>query len=124
MAEQASAGQALDAHGNDLNAQIRYTMWSVYRVVPGESAAAPAAATVVRTLGDGVVLRGAYDVGGLRADADLMLWWHAPERGGAAGGLPNSGRDRRDPAGAGVVADGAAPSGRVQPGARAGLPRR
>ena len=25
-----------------------------------------------------VVLRGAYDVGGLRGDADLMLWWHGP----------------------------------------------
>jgi chlorite dismutase len=25
-----------------------------------------------------VVLRGAYDVGGLRADADVMLWWHGP----------------------------------------------
>lgn len=27
----------------------------------------------------GVVVRGAYDVSGLRADADLMLWFHAPE---------------------------------------------
>ncbi len=27
---------------------------------------------------DDVVLRGAYDVGGLRGDADLMLWWHGP----------------------------------------------
>ena len=25
-----------------------------------------------------VALRGAYDVGGLRGDADLMLWWHGP----------------------------------------------
>jgi chlorite dismutase len=25
----------------------------------------------------GVVIRGAYDVAGLRADADVMIWWHA-----------------------------------------------
>ena len=25
----------------------------------------------------GVVVRGTYDVAGLRADADLMVWWHA-----------------------------------------------
>ena len=25
-----------------------------------------------------VVVRGTYDVSGLRADADLMIWWHAP----------------------------------------------
>jgi chlorite dismutase len=25
-----------------------------------------------------VVLRGAYELGGLRGDADLMLWWHGP----------------------------------------------
>ena len=25
-----------------------------------------------------VVVRGTYDVAGLRADADLMIWWHAP----------------------------------------------
>ena len=78
MVEQAPAGQALDAHGNDLNAQIQYTMWSVYRVVPGEPPPHLPLQTVVRTLGGDVVLRGAYDVGGLRGDADLMLWWHAP----------------------------------------------
>jgi chlorite dismutase len=26
-----------------------------------------------------LVVRGFYDVGGLRADADLMVWWHAPD---------------------------------------------
>ena len=25
-----------------------------------------------------IVVRGTYDVSGLRADADLMIWWHAP----------------------------------------------
>jgi chlorite dismutase len=28
--------------------------------------------------GKGLVVRGTYDVSGLRADADVMFWWHAP----------------------------------------------
>ena len=63
----------------DLNEQIRYTMWSVYRLVPGAPAPSGDLAGVVATAAAGdVVLRGAYDVGGLRGDADLMLWWHGP----------------------------------------------
>ena len=30
------------------------------------------------TTDDDLVIRGWYDVAGLRADADLMVWWHAP----------------------------------------------
>jgi chlorite dismutase len=68
----------------ELNESIRYTAWSVFKIV--------------RPLGDGdrralvsevdalfeqlatkdVVVRGTYDVSALRADADLMVWWHAP----------------------------------------------
>jgi chlorite dismutase len=63
----------------DLNEQIRYTMWSVYRLVPGAPAPSSDLATVVaQAAAQDVVLRGAYDVGGLRGDADLMLWWHGP----------------------------------------------
>jgi peroxiredoxin len=63
----------------DLNELIRYTMWSVYRVVPGAPAPTEDLASIVRQRAErDVVLRGAYDVGGLRGDADLMLWWHAP----------------------------------------------
>jgi chlorite dismutase len=63
----------------DLNDVIRYTMWSVYRVVPGAPAPSAGIAAVVADAAAGdVVLRGAYDVGGLRADADVMLWWHGP----------------------------------------------
>jgi len=29
--------------------------------------------------GKGVVVRGVYDLAGLRADADWMIWWHAQE---------------------------------------------
>jgi chlorite dismutase len=70
----------------DLNAQIRYTMWSVYRLDPsvagGPSGPGRPPGSVAQVEADvrpaDVVLRGAYDVGGLRADADVMLWWHGP----------------------------------------------
>ena len=32
-------------------------------------------------------MRGTYDVSALRADADLMIWWHAADRRRAAGGV-------------------------------------
>jgi hydrogen peroxide-dependent heme synthase len=63
---------------------VRYTMWSVFRLrEPFRDASRASAAAEVDELfsqltGKGVVVRGSYDVAGLRADADLMVWWHAP----------------------------------------------
>ncbi len=68
----------------EINATIRYTMWSVFRLdVPfGDADRAADAAElddlVAKLAADDVVVRGTYDVSGLRADADLMIWWHAP----------------------------------------------
>lgn len=69
-----------------LNELIRYTMWSVFRVAESLNATGPIGDDVVAEVedlleqyaGKGVVTRGSYDVSGLRADADLMLWWVAP----------------------------------------------
>jgi chlorite dismutase len=67
----------------DLNEVVRYTMWSVFRLRDplGDAERAPLAAEVAglfdELAGKDVVVRGTYDVGGLRADADLMVWWHA-----------------------------------------------
>ena len=72
-------------------------------------------------------MRGTYDVAGLRADADLMIWWHSGVAGRAAGGVRAVPPHRAGPApGAGLVADGAAPAGRVQqePPARRSWPAR
>lgn len=65
-----------------INTEISYTMWSVFATAePLPPARAERAALVSATLesvaGAGVVVRGWYDVAGLRADADLMVWWHA-----------------------------------------------
>jgi len=68
----------------DLNQVIRYTMWSVFRVGRplGDADRSAVAAEVEQLVHElaakDVVVRGWYDVAGLRADADLMVWWHAP----------------------------------------------
>jgi chlorite dismutase len=68
----------------EVNELLRYTMWSVFRLREplGDADRSPLAAEVADLFGElagkDVVVRGTYDVGGLRADADLMVWWHAP----------------------------------------------
>jgi peroxiredoxin len=67
----------------ELNQVIRYTAWSVFRVArPIGDGARPVLADEVSELFDqlaakDVTVRGTYDVSALRADADLMVWWHA-----------------------------------------------
>lgn len=65
-----------------LNATVRYTMWTVFaleEVLPedDDERAELIAAAQAAVADDGLVVRGWYDVAGLRADADLMVWWHA-----------------------------------------------
>jgi peroxiredoxin len=67
----------------ELNDTIRYTAWSVFRVIrPLGAAERPALAAEVDDLieqlaAKDITVRGTYDVSALRADADLMIWWHA-----------------------------------------------
>jgi hydrogen peroxide-dependent heme synthase len=67
-----------------LNDVIRYTMWTVFELsapVESEEARAEQIAEVealFATFDDqDVTVRGVYDVSGLRADADLLIWWHS-----------------------------------------------
>ena len=70
---------------NELNELVRYPMWSVFRLEAtfgDDDAARKAEADEVESLfaelaADDVIVRGVYDVAGLRHDADLMVWWHA-----------------------------------------------
>jgi hydrogen peroxide-dependent heme synthase len=78
-----TSGTSKATRTRQLNEAIRYTMWSVFRLadVIGD-ADRPAEAAEVEKLvaelaGEDVVVRGFYDVTGLRADADVMVWWHA-----------------------------------------------
>ncbi|WP_246039452.1 hydrogen peroxide-dependent heme synthase [Glycomyces buryatensis] len=67
----------------ELNDTIRYTLWSVFR-------ASEALPSIRQDLASDtewffekhckdldVTVRGTYDLTGMRADADLMVWWHA-----------------------------------------------
>jgi peroxiredoxin len=86
-------GEAVDSEA--INASMRYAMISVFSSgpVPADAATrAEVAAEAGAALWDGVpdadrdparadgdvVVRGVYDVSGLRADADLMVWTHGP----------------------------------------------
>jgi chlorite dismutase len=72
----------------DINQTIRYTMWSVFAAAGtldadgSGSARAAALAEVEQLLAElterGLEVRGLYDTSGMRADADLLVWWHAP----------------------------------------------
>ena len=79
MSPQPSAGRI-----RDINDSIRYAMWSVFKgSAPLPQDRAEVAAEVEALFADvaeqGVVVRGVYDVAGLRADADFMIWWHAED---------------------------------------------
>ena len=83
MSEQQTGERSVGKRANELNATIRYTMWSVFRLArpladEDRTAAADEVGSLFEELaGKDVVVRGTYDVAGLRADADLMIWWHA-----------------------------------------------
>jgi peroxiredoxin len=73
------------AKARELNDTIRYTMWSVFKLrdVLGagdrETEASEVEALFASQAEEDIVVRGLYDVSGLRADADLMVWWHAED---------------------------------------------
>ncbi len=70
---------------NELNDTVRFTMWSVFRLetplgadeVTRKTEAAEVEQLIADLADEDVVVRGVYDVAGLRADADVMIWWHA-----------------------------------------------
>jgi chlorite dismutase len=69
--------------GDELNRSVRYTVWAVFArtgaAVEHEAAAASELDAWAGALAAGdVVLRGAYDVSGMRGGADVMLWLHGP----------------------------------------------
>src|SRR3954454_708649 len=81
--DQHTEERSIGKRANELNASIRYTMWPVVKLTrpladDQRSAAADAVTVLLDELaGKGDVVRGVYDVAGLRADADVMVWWHS-----------------------------------------------
>jgi hydrogen peroxide-dependent heme synthase len=81
---EADSAPAKGPSAREINDTIRYTMWSVFAVkgaLPDDRAAlAEQLQSELEPLsGKDLTIRGWYDVSGLRADADFMVWWHAPE---------------------------------------------
>jgi peroxiredoxin len=68
----------------ELNQTVRYTLWSVFRAAKPlggalrDELASEVTGLFEQVAATDVVVRGTYDVSALRADADLMVWWHAP----------------------------------------------
>ncbi|MBV9593145.1 MAG: chlorite dismutase family protein [Actinobacteria bacterium] len=83
MAEADNGAMVDGKQAKQLNAVIRYTAWSVFQAERrlGDSDRRPLAAEVddlfAQLAEKDVVVRGVYDVSALRADADVMIWWHA-----------------------------------------------
>jgi chlorite dismutase len=84
MTDNAASAKAPNAgkKARELNDVIRYTLWSVFRLRDVLSEDRTGYAAEVEELFEqlaakDVVVRGTYDVSGLRADADIMIWWHA-----------------------------------------------
>jgi hydrogen peroxide-dependent heme synthase len=67
----------------ELNDVIRYTAWSVFSVSqplggqPRPELAAEVEQLFAELASTDVTVRGSYDLSALRADAELMIWWHA-----------------------------------------------
>jgi peroxiredoxin len=77
-------GLRVGKKARELNSMIRYTMWSVFKLsapLPVDRAAVAAEVDDLfeQLAAKGVVVRGTYDVAGLRADADVLVWWHAED---------------------------------------------
>ena len=81
-------GQSNAARIREINDSVRYTMWSVFRLddLLGDAAngggdrgaeGAEVEKLFASLAEEDVVVRGVYDVSGLRADADVMVWWHS-----------------------------------------------
>ncbi|GAA3178160.1 chlorite dismutase family protein [Streptomyces ramulosus] len=78
----AERAQNAGKKAKDLNDTIRYTLWSVFRlrdVLPEDRSgyADEVEELFAQLAAKDVVVRGTYDVSGLRADADVMIWWHS-----------------------------------------------
>lgn len=61
------------AVADQINETVTFTMYAVFRIQPGG-----APSDVLDAVPSSVTTRGWYDLSGFRADADLLVWWHAP----------------------------------------------
>ncbi|WP_353808263.1 hydrogen peroxide-dependent heme synthase [Agromyces sp. SYSU T00194] len=99
-----AAAEAVDANQTDTAAPEGYALFAVLRTDPArpDDFDGHDVPRVVGQLDDviavieaeGVTVRGFYDVSGLRADADIMIWLHGPEAEGLQWALRELRRSR------------------------------
>jgi chlorite dismutase len=79
----------------EINAALRYTCWAVFRPAPspGSGPRSTLADCVTELAGHDVVVRGFYDVSGMRADANVMVWLHGPDAASLQAGVRRIRRD-------------------------------
>ncbi|MGO3146285.1 MAG: hydrogen peroxide-dependent heme synthase [Leucobacter sp.] len=82
------------SHNIDENEPTGYALWAVFRRDPQKPTASDAAvesaelARAAESIETGnITIRGWYDVSGLRADADIMVWLHGPDAEGLQSAL-------------------------------------
>lgn len=68
----------------ELNSRQQYSQHAVFRVYPGalgteRDEAIAQAQAFFAGLDEAITVRGIYDLSGMRASADYMIWWHAEE---------------------------------------------
>lgn len=72
-----------EATANAEAAPAGFTLWAVLRRDPANPVTAKNAKSLAKAIRQveraGITVRGLYDVSGLRADADLMIWLHGDE---------------------------------------------
>jgi chlorite dismutase len=70
-----------DKTARELNDEMLYTMYSVFKARPGAAGrdAAEAEALFEELAAKDVYTRGTYALSGYRADADLLVWWTCPD---------------------------------------------
>ena len=66
----------------EINETIRFTSWTVFRLAhltdTPENCTEELLEILAKAESQDVTLRGIYDLSGMRANADLMFWFHAP----------------------------------------------
>lgn len=89
VGEGARSGGPRRTSAREINQTIRYTCWAVFRRRERQQPTGAAAldAAVAQLAAQDVVVRGLYDVSGMRADADIMVWLHGPTAEAVQAGL-------------------------------------
>ncbi len=78
MSDAPRAGAPHATLADAVNEATNYTMYAVFRAARRAEGAPGATDAILSGIGaiEGVTVRGWYDVAGLRADADILLWTH------------------------------------------------